>query len=136
MRDDIVYGRPLGRDLYFDIKPTPGSWHCFWFLLKMVKFWPSFTNTFPMWGKLFQIFLDPNKKKFVSQFWKVAWCMTCFFHGTLLKSVNKWSELFRFSLVKEQLWRTVINKKIYGLKIVWYEWNHKCKCHISNTDQI
>ena len=67
MRDDIVYGRPLGRDLYFDIKPTPGSWHCFWFLLKMVKFWPkfwpSFTNTFPMWGKLFQIFLDPNKKK-------------------------------------------------------------------------
>ena len=52
------------RDLYFDIKPTPGSWHCFWFLLKMVKFWPSFTNTFPMWGKLFQIFLDPNKKKF------------------------------------------------------------------------
>ena len=26
------------------------------------KFWPSFANTFPMWGKLFQIFLDPDKK--------------------------------------------------------------------------
>ena len=30
------------RDLYSDIKPTSGSWHCFWFLLKMVKFWPKF----------------------------------------------------------------------------------------------
>ena len=48
---------PPPRDLYFDIKPMPGSWYCFWFLLKMVtfwpKFWPSFANTFPMWGKPF-----------------------------------------------------------------------------------
>ena len=32
------------------------------FLLKMAKFWPSCTNTFPMRGKLFQIFLDPDKE--------------------------------------------------------------------------
>ena len=75
------------RDLYFDIKPTPGSWHCFWFLLKMVlfwpKLWPSFTNTFPMWGKLFQIFLGPNKKKLFLNFeklhdvWLVSFMVRC-----------------------------------------------------------
>ena len=44
----------------------------------------------------------------ISHFWKVAWFMTCFFHGTQLKGVNKWSELLWISLVKKQLWRTDI----------------------------
>ena len=49
------------RDLYFDIKPTPGSWHCFWFLLKMVKFWPRFANTFPMCGNFSKFFKIQTK---------------------------------------------------------------------------
>ena len=31
------------------------------FYWKWQSFGPSFANTFPMWGKLFQIFLDPDK---------------------------------------------------------------------------
>ena len=41
------------------------SWLSFWFLLKMVKFWRICANTFPMRGKLFQIFPDPDKKSAV-----------------------------------------------------------------------
>ena len=38
------------RDLYFDIKPMPGSWYCFRFLLKMVKFWPNQQNPILFWN--------------------------------------------------------------------------------------
>mgnify|MGYP006863516361 CR=1 FL=1 len=115
-----------GRDLYFDIKPTPGSWHCFWFLLKMVKFWPkfwpSFTNTFPMWGKLFQIFLDPNKKKF------------CF---SILKSCMMYDLFLSWYAVEEckQMIRTVqifiskgtVVKNSHKQKNIWIKnWNYTC----------
>ena len=131
------------------IKPEHKDWHCCYFFLHLGKVFAKLCNKLFQWEeKLCQtenMFFKIQTKRwnFFCALRKVivltlqflifeklrdqgVWCMTCFFHGTLLKSVNKWSELFRFSLVKEQLWRTVINKKIYGLKIVWYEWNHTC----------
>ena len=122
------FSRTLDRDLYIDIKPTPSSWHCFWFLLNskvsanLCKHFFNVRKTFPNFSRSRQkLFFFTSRKIIaplkqttnsahitVSCFWKVGWCMTCFFHGTQLKRVTKWSELLWFSLVKKQLWKTVI----------------------------
>ena len=118
------------RDLYFDIKPTPGSWHCFWFLLKMVKFWPkfwpSFTNTSPMWGKLFQIFLDPNKKKFCFSILKSCMMYDLFLSWYAVKECKQMIRTVQIFISKGTVVKNNYKQNIYGLKVVWYEWNHTC----------
>ena len=73
---------PQGRDVYIDI--TSSS---FWFLLKMVKFWPICANTFPMRGKIFQIqtknlifwasckMIVLTQQFLIFEGWKVAWAL-------------------------------------------------------------
>ena len=114
------------RDLYFDIKPTPGSWHCFWFLLKMVKFWPkfwpSFTNTFPMWGKLFQIFLDPNKKKFCFSILKSCMMYDLFLSWYAVEECKKMIRTVQIFISKG----TVV-KNSHKQKNIWIKnWNYTC----------
>ena len=57
-----LYDPPFTRDLYIAIKPTPTSWHCFWFLLKMAKFWAKLCKHFSNVRKTFPNFSRSRQK--------------------------------------------------------------------------